>query len=441
MSIPFYSSLNMNGNTIENAEGLEGGSSVYLEKPEAPVKGDIYFNSSEGKLEIYSGYNWVVYDSNAITTTTDYSGSISTTDCYAVSPGVATFAGSKFYIKFHRAPKSTTGTIGLAVGSLGQISFVNPDGSNVQCSQIKSGMVVQFYLVSLKTAKLITPIPTNVTVEDNLTSTSATNALSANQGNILLETITKKFTNQLTGTTDSPINWVDYDYGVYGITGVFRTYSSATYTINRLAVMLIYQNAYDEKAALIIDTSDMGLLKVHALRSIKDDQGNYALGSWGNDTYIGNNNITEFIPYREYGPATKKYVDDSINSLGSSDYKINEPVLIGTWIDKPLYRTIQVATLDTNTMEDNTITLDDLTSETNIPVHIYGYTYLSAADKVIYFDNHKNTAGTTTGIYIAEYHPDTRILDYYIAANTAGEIRAEGGNTKLYFIIEYFENN
>lgn len=189
MSIPFYSSLNMNGNTIENAEGLEGGSSVYLEKPESPVKGDIYFNSSEGKLEIYSGYNWVVYDSNAITTTTDYSGSISTTDCYAVSPGVATFAGSKFYIKFHRAPKSTTGTVGLAVGSLGQISFVNPDGSSVQCSQIKSGMVVQFYLVSLKTAKLITPIPTNVTVEDNLTSTSATNALSANQGKILNETI------------------------------------------------------------------------------------------------------------------------------------------------------------------------------------------------------------------------------------------------------------
>lgn len=317
MSIPFYSSLNMNGNTIENAEGLEGGSSVYLEKPESPVKGDIYFNSSEGKLEIYSGYNWVVYDSNAITTTTDYSGSISTTDCYAVSPGVATFAGSKFYIKFHRAPKSAVGTVGLAVGSLGQISFVNPDGSSVQCSQIKNGMIVQFYLVSLKTAKLITPIPTNVNVENNLTSTSATNALSANQGNVL-------------------------------------------YTM--------------------------------------------------------------------------------INDLPSNDYRINKPTVIGTWIDKPLYRTVQVATLDTNTMEDNTITLDDLTSGTSIPVHIYGYTYLSAADKVIYFDNHKNTAGTTTGIYIAEYHPNTRILDYYIAANTASEIRAEGGNTKLYFIVEYFEN-
>lgn len=157
--------------------------------------------------------------------------------------------------------------------------------------------------------------------------------------------------------------------------------------------------------------------------------------------YLAKDNTSAYTPTADYHPATKKYVDDNINSLGSSDYKINEPVLIGTWIDKPLYRTTQVVTLDTNITEDNTITLDDLTDGTSIPVHIYGYTYLSSADKVIYFDNHKNTAGTTMGIYIAEYHPSTRILDYYIAPNTAGEIRAEGGNTELYFIIEYFENN
>ena len=163
MSIPFYSNLNLNNNTIENASGLEGGagSEVNLVKPTSPKEGDIYFNSSEGHLEIYNGNRWIKYETNTITTTTDYAGNTTTSDCYAISPGVSTFAGSKFYIKFHRAPKTTNGTVGLAVGSLGQISFVNPDGSTVLGSQIKSGMIVEIYLVSLNLVKLITPIPNN----------------------------------------------------------------------------------------------------------------------------------------------------------------------------------------------------------------------------------------------------------------------------------------
>lgn len=163
MSIPFYSNLNLNNNTIENASGLEGGSGseVNLVKPTSPKEGDIYFNSSEGHLEIYNGNRWIKYETNTITTTTDYAGNTTTSDCYAISPGVSTFAGSKFYIKFHRAPKTTNGTVGLAVGSLGQISFVNPDGSTVLGSQIKSGMIVEIYLVSLNLVKLITPIPNN----------------------------------------------------------------------------------------------------------------------------------------------------------------------------------------------------------------------------------------------------------------------------------------
>lgn len=163
MSIPFYSNLNLNNNTIENASGLEGGSGseVNLVKPTSPNEGDIYFNSSEGHLEIYNGNRWIKYETNTITTTTDYAGNTTTSDCYAISPGVSTFAGSKFYIKFHRAPKTTNGTVGLAVGSLGQISFVNPDGSTVLGSQIKSGMIVEIYLVSLNLVKLITPIPNN----------------------------------------------------------------------------------------------------------------------------------------------------------------------------------------------------------------------------------------------------------------------------------------
>ena len=125
----------MNENEIENAAGLTGGNATMnVEKPSNPVQGDTYFNTSEGYLEIYTGNNWVKHEVNSITTTSEYSGNTTTADCYAVSPGVATFAGSKFYIKFHRAPKTTNGTVGLAVGSLGQISFVNPDGSNVQCN-------------------------------------------------------------------------------------------------------------------------------------------------------------------------------------------------------------------------------------------------------------------------------------------------------------------
>lgn len=162
------------------------------EKPENPVKGEMYYATDKvGGLFInyYNGASWKPLGSTVILNTEDYDDS---GECFLIRN--AGFAADEevYFVKFHR-DGNPTGNLKLAIGGSGPLSVYQQDGKLILSSEIKINSIMAFYVHKYTggsaTYYNVQCLGNVFHVEDSLTSTSTSNPLSAAQGKVLNDTL------------------------------------------------------------------------------------------------------------------------------------------------------------------------------------------------------------------------------------------------------------
>lgn len=155
--------------------------------PVTPKAGDIWYDTNNSRVMIYTGSRWIVENDDFLNVTQDYTGQ-ALGDCFLVDGTTSlTSDNQTMLIRFHR--DGGLGNAYLAINSWGPLPLYNPDNTPVLASDIHQNMVIQVYAHTYNNSTKAIAITPILSAEDSLTSTSTTKPLSANQGKILDEKI------------------------------------------------------------------------------------------------------------------------------------------------------------------------------------------------------------------------------------------------------------
>ena len=175
MAIQYLNSINLNKNQLQNAVIHVLGTA-----PQNPVKGQIYYNSTDDKLYFYDGSGWIDASGDIKSVTTTTTGTLAVTDPNGPNPKIDTVTAAV-----------TNGGTALATGdqifnhvatAIGDISFTIQGTANEV--DVNSGLSTNIGAGDTLTIGL----PNDVTISNDLTVNNDTTILSdlTVNGNVLL---------------------------------------------------------------------------------------------------------------------------------------------------------------------------------------------------------------------------------------------------------------